>query len=124
MSNKATASTANTAPVEAPTPAAPVAPAQDTQQQPESPATKLAKRNRLSEAQLAYGQQREDMGTYADAGVFYASKTPIANAIGAEVGIVTRDKKNGTVQRAGFGFYFRADHMCDVPFIDLSGVEL
>jgi hypothetical protein len=90
----------------------------------ESPASKLAKRNRLAEAQLAHGQQREDMGTYADAGVFYASKTPIANAIGAEVGIVTRDKKNGTVQRAGFGFYFRADHMCDVPFIDLSGVDL
>jgi hypothetical protein len=114
MSNK-TASTANTAPVEAPTPAAPVAPAQETQQL-ESPAVQLAKRNRADEARLGFGQAREDLQTYADAGVFYAAKTPVANSIGAEIGVVTKDDKTGKVQRSGLGFYLRSDHICQLPY--------
>lgn len=56
------------------------------------------------------GQLRED-GGYAEAGPFYASKAPVANAIGGELGIVTKDAKTGEVARTGIGFYIRSDHM-------------
>lgn len=56
------------------------------------------------------GQLRED-GGYAEAGPFYACKAPVANAIGGELGIVTKDAKTGEVARTGIGFYVRSDHM-------------
>jgi hypothetical protein len=53
---------------------------------------------------------------YADLGCFYAGKAPVANSFGAELGVVTRDEKTGTVQRTGIGFYIRSDHAADVKF--------
>jgi hypothetical protein len=90
----------------------------------QSPAEQLAQRNRADEARLAYGQRLEDLGAYAEAGIFYAGKSPIANSLGAELGVVTRDEKTGKVQRSGVGFYLRSDHMCQLPYIDLSTLKV
>lgn len=57
------------------------------------------------------GQLRELSNGYAEAGPFYASKAPVANAIGGELGIVTKDAKTGETQRTGIGLYIRSDHM-------------
>lgn len=86
------------------------------QQQHQSPAEQLAQRNRADEARLAFGQQREDLNSYAEAGIFYAAKPPVANSLGAEMGFATRDNKTGQVQRSGLGFYLRSDHMCNLPY--------
>ena len=67
----------------------------------------------LDEAKDIHGQVRENSGAYAEAACFYASGAPVANAIGAELGVVTRDKDSGAVQRTGIGFYVRSDHLCN-----------
>jgi hypothetical protein len=64
----------------------------------------------LEEAFDNLAQARESNAGYAEAGPFYASKAPVANAIGGEIGVVTKDDKAGTVQRTGIGFYIRSDH--------------
>lgn len=89
-----------------------------------TPAQQLAERNRNTESRLAFGQAREDLSSYAEAGVFYASQSPVANSVGGEVGIVTRDEKTGEVRRSGVGFYMRSDHMCNLPFMDLSTLKI
>jgi len=76
-------------------------------------AKSIAARNNERHLQETFdnaGQDRENHGGYAEAGPFYASKAPVANAVGAELGVVTRDEKTGTVQRSGIGFYIRSDH--------------
>ena len=67
----------------------------------------------LEEAKDIHGQVRENSGAYTEAACFYASGAPVANAIGAELGVVTRDKDSGAVQRTGIGFYVRSDHLCN-----------
>ncbi|QPN61981.1 hypothetical protein [Synechococcus sp. CBW1004] len=67
----------------------------------------------LEHAKDLHNQAREDSRSYAEGGCFYASSTPIANALGAELGIVTRDAQSGAVQRTGLGFYIRSDHLCN-----------
>lgn len=70
-----------------------------------------------------HGQIRENTESYADLGPVYAAPTPVANAWGAELGFVTKDEKAGTVQRTGFGFYIRSDHLCNKKY-DLSKIDL
>lgn len=70
-----------------------------------------------------HGQVREDTESYADLGPVYAAATPVANAWGAELGFVTKDEKAGTVQRTGFGFYLRSDHLCNKKY-DLTKIDL
>lgn len=53
---------------------------------------------------------------YHDIGCFYGSATPVANALGAEIGVVTKDEKTNKVQRTGVGLYIRSDHMADVKY--------
>ena len=78
-------------------------------------------KRRQDESQLkaeidAVHQAREDLGGYSEVGPFYGAAAPVPNSFGAELGIVTRDEKTGTVQRTGFGFYFRSDHLCNQKF--------
>jgi len=76
-----------------------------------------AKREAAIRSQLgSTGQCLESNGHYAELGCFYAAPAPVANSFGAELGVVTRDTKAGTVQRTGIGFYIRSDHAADVKF--------
>lgn len=61
-------------------------------------------------------QAREDLGGYSEVGPFYGAAAPVPNSFGCELGVATRDEKTGTVQRTGFGFYFRSDHLCNKKF--------
>lgn len=74
----------------------------------------------LEEAFDNTAQERELHKGYAEAGPFYASKAPVANAIGTELGVVTRDKQSGTLQRSGIGFYIRSDHFFGHTFEDVD----
>ena len=80
--------------------------------------------NRLKEEMDGMGQAREDLGGYHDAGVFYGAAAPVPNSFGAEVGIVTKDEKSGTVQRTGIGFYLRSDHICNTRFDQMPAVQV
>lgn len=82
------------------------------QQQPHS-IQERSNQRLLEEANDLHGQAREDSRSYAEGGCFYASSVPIANAVGAELGVVTRDGASGAVQRTGIGFYIRSDHLCN-----------
>lgn len=64
----------------------------------------------------ALQQAREDLNAYTEAGPFYGAAAPVPNSIGCELGVVTRDEKTGTVQRTGFGFYLRSDHICNKKY--------
>lgn len=77
----------------------------------------VATRNAATEARLAYGQVREDLGDYAEAACFYAAASPVANSVGGELGVVTRDDKTGETYRTGVGLYLRSDHLCKLPFM-------
>jgi hypothetical protein len=55
------------------------------QRQPRS-IQERANQRLLEEAKDLHGQALEDARSYAEGGCFYASSTPIANAIGAELG--------------------------------------
>lgn len=70
----------------------------------------------LDQHRQALGQSLEDSDHYTDLGPVYASATPVANAFGAEVGVVTRDDKAGTVQRTGIGLYIRSDHAANFTY--------
>ena len=86
-------------------------------------AKSIAARNNERHLQETFdnaSQDREERGGYAEAGPFYASKAPVANAVGAELGVVTRDEKTGTVQRSGIGFYVRSDHFFGHTFEDVD----
>lgn len=86
-------------------------------------AKSIAARNnerRLEEVFDNTAQERELYGGYAEAGPFYAAKAPVANAIGAELGVVTRDRTSGTLQRSGIGFYIRSDHFLGHTFEDVE----
>ena len=72
--------------------------------------------HQLQAAADQFGQDREDLQGYAEAGIFYGSASPVPNSFGAELGVVTKDEKTGTVQRTGFGFYFRSDHICNKKY--------
>jgi len=72
------------------------------------PLTRWARRN---ETNKFMAEQREAHGTYTDLGPFYASATPVANSVGAEFGIVTRDSKTNKARRTGVGIYLRSDHI-------------
>lgn len=65
----------------------------------------------------SHQQMLEDHGHYHDLGCFYAAGAPIANAAGAELGIVTTDGKTGEVRRSGIGLYLRCDHMGGTPSV-------
>jgi len=54
-------------------------------------------------------QNRETLGAYTG-DLFYAAKTPVANAIGIELGTGNHNKQAKTVERCGFGIYIRSDH--------------
>ena len=75
-------------------------------------------KHELEHAHKAHGQARETYQGYARLGPVYASNTPIANAIGVEIGIVTSSGKRKTVQRTGFGIYLRSDHLCNKVYCD------
>lgn len=66
---------------------------------------------RLDDTKQDVAQQRETSNTYAELGPLYASASPVASSVGAELGIVTRDTQANTVQRTGVGFYLRSDHL-------------
>jgi len=70
----------------------------------------------VDEGLKAHGQLLESNGHYKDLGFCYAAPAPVANAIGGEVGVVTKDEKTGTVQRTGVGLYIRSDHMADYKY--------
>jgi len=74
------------------------------------PLNDRSKERELEQAFDDLAQARELNAGYAEAGPFYAAKPPVANAVGGEIGIVTKDEKAGTVQRTGIGFYVRSDH--------------
>jgi hypothetical protein len=71
----------------------------------------LARWARCNETNKFMAEQRELHGTYADLGPLYASATPVANSVGAEFGIVTRDSKTNKTKRTGIGIYLRSDHI-------------
>ncbi len=86
-------------------------------------AKSIAARNNERHLQETFdnaGQDRENYGGYAEAGPFYASKAPVANSVGAELGVATRNEKTGTVQRSGIGFYIRSDHFFGHTFEDVD----
>ena len=66
-----------------------------------------------AKAQVTMADQSTESSSGTEAACFYASGAPVANAIGAELGVVTRDKDSGAVQRTGIGFYVRSDHLCN-----------
>ena len=65
---------------------------------------------------VRFAQQRELTESYSDFGFLYHGHSPVANSIGLELGVVTKDEQAGTVQRTGFGFYLRSDHLADASF--------
>jgi hypothetical protein len=71
----------------------------------------LSRWARCHETNKFMAEQRESHGTYTDLGPFYASATPVANSVGAEFGIVTRDSKTDEACRTGIGIYLRSDHI-------------
>jgi hypothetical protein len=73
-------------------------------------------REAVDNARSTAAQALQNNGHYHDFGCFYGSATPVANALGAEVGVVTKDEKTKKVQRTGVGFYIRSDHMADVKY--------
>lgn len=89
----------------------------------QSEARRKANAHALEACLDEHGQIRENTESYADLGPVYAAPTPVANAWGAELGFVTKDEKAGTVQRTGFGFYIRSDHLCNKKY-DLSKIDL
>ena len=68
----------------------------------------------LDDLKREHAQALETNGHYHDWGFVYAAPAPIANAIGAELGLMQRDDKTMTVQRTGIGFYLRSDHVSDI----------
>lgn len=95
----------------------------DKAQRKQGEALRKANGHKLEACLDEHGQVREDTDAYADLGFVYAATAPVANSWGAEVGVVTKDKESGTVQRTGFGFYFRSDHICNKKY-DLSKIDL
>lgn len=91
-------------------------PADAKAERKQSEATRKANGHKLEACLDEHGQVREDTDAYADLGFVYAATAPVANSWGAELGVVTKDKENGTVQRTGFGFYFRSDHLCNKKY--------
>ncbi len=67
-------------------------------------------------AQRQFGQTLEDNRQYNEAGPFYAGNAPLAGSAGFEVGVVTRNKDTGKVQRTGLGLYVRSDHLAKVQY--------
>ena len=65
---------------------------------------------------VRFAQQRELTESYSDFGFVYHGHSPVANSIGLELGVVTKDEKTKQVQRTGFGFYLRSDHLADASF--------
>jgi hypothetical protein len=65
---------------------------------------------------VRFAQQRELTESYSDFGFLYHGHSPVANSIGLELGVVTKDEKTKQVQRTGFGFYLRSDHLADASF--------
>lgn len=98
-------------------------PADAKAERKQSEAARKANGHKLEACLDEHGQVREDTDAYADLGFVYAATAPVANSWGAELGVVTKDKESGTVQRTGFGFYFRSDHLCNDKF-DLSKIDL
>ncbi|MCE2835936.1 MAG: hypothetical protein LW834_21795, partial [Cyanobium sp. 49614_E6] len=88
------------------------APAKDEATPDPAPSKAVAKATRELET-VRFAQQRELTGSYSDFGCFYHGHSPVANSIGLELGVVTKDEQAGTVQRTGFGFYLRSDHLAD-----------
>jgi hypothetical protein len=76
---------------------------------------KVRQQQMLDQQRFSYQQMLEDNGHYNDLGCFYAAGAPIANAAGAELGIVTTDDKTGEVRRSGIGIYLRCDHLGGTP---------
>jgi hypothetical protein len=99
------------------TPDTTAAPAADTTESKSvTQAERKAQRSAMESILDEHGQAREANKAYTDFGFAYASQSPVANSIGAEVGIVTRDEKTNTVQRTGIGFYLRSDHLWNQRF--------
>lgn len=74
-----------------------------------------ADRQAVDQARHTFQQKLEDHGHYTDLGFIYAAPAPIANAVGAEIGVVTTDDSTGDVRRTGVGIYLRCDHLGGTP---------
>ena len=73
-------------------------------------------REALDRTKTSTGQALEDNNHYSELGCFYAAQSPVANSMGAEIGVVTKDEKTNKVQRTGVGIYLRSDHAANYTF--------
>jgi hypothetical protein len=73
-------------------------------------------REAVDNLKASTGQALEDNNHYSELGCFYAAQAPVANSMGAEIGVVTKDEKTNKVQRTGIGIYVRSDHAANYTF--------